>query len=135
MKRLSVAGFLSGALLGGALVVANAAGAVPYPDALAAAGWHTITMATLANDLQANVKPPERTFAITIDDGWDDGYTYALPILAQHGFGHAGRRDAGRTRRAAAARRKGRRDRQPDRQDFRRRQVAPTAVVTARILR
>ena len=55
-------------------------------DALQSAGWHTITMATLANDLQANVKPPERTFAITIDDGWDDGYTYALPILAQHGF-------------------------------------------------
>jgi peptidoglycan/xylan/chitin deacetylase (PgdA/CDA1 family) len=55
-------------------------------DALQSAGWHTITMATLANDLQANVKPPERTFVITIDDGWDDGYTYALPILVQHGF-------------------------------------------------
>jgi peptidoglycan/xylan/chitin deacetylase (PgdA/CDA1 family) len=55
-------------------------------DALQAAGWHTITMATLANDLQARVKPPERTFVITIDDGWDDGYTYALPVLAQHGF-------------------------------------------------
>lgn len=55
-------------------------------DALQKAGWHTITMATLANDLQAHTKPPARTFVITIDDGWDDGYTYALPILAQHGF-------------------------------------------------
>jgi len=54
--------------------------------ALAAAGWHTITMATLANDLQANVSPPARTFVITIDDGWYDGYTYALPILQSHGF-------------------------------------------------
>jgi peptidoglycan/xylan/chitin deacetylase (PgdA/CDA1 family) len=55
-------------------------------DALAGAGWHTITMATLANDLQAHVRPPAKTFVITMDDGWDDGYTYALPILQQHGF-------------------------------------------------
>jgi peptidoglycan/xylan/chitin deacetylase (PgdA/CDA1 family) len=55
-------------------------------DALKLAGWHTITLGTLANDLQARVKPAQRTFVITIDDGWDDGYTYALPILAQHGF-------------------------------------------------
>jgi peptidoglycan/xylan/chitin deacetylase (PgdA/CDA1 family) len=51
-----------------------------------AAGWHTITMATLANDLQAHVKPPPKTFVITIDDGWYDGYTYAFPILQSHGF-------------------------------------------------
>jgi peptidoglycan/xylan/chitin deacetylase (PgdA/CDA1 family) len=55
-------------------------------DALAGAGWHTITMATLANDLQARVKPPAKTFVITIDDGWYDGYTYALPILRSHRF-------------------------------------------------
>jgi len=55
-------------------------------DALAGAGWRTITMATLANDLQARRRPPARTFVITIDDGWDDGYTYALPILQKHGF-------------------------------------------------
>jgi peptidoglycan/xylan/chitin deacetylase (PgdA/CDA1 family) len=55
-------------------------------NALAAAGWHTITMATLASDLEAGVKPPAKTFVVTIDDGWDDGYTYALPILQRHGF-------------------------------------------------
>jgi peptidoglycan/xylan/chitin deacetylase (PgdA/CDA1 family) len=55
-------------------------------DALKTAGWQTITMATLAHDLQAGVKPPSKTFVITIDDGWDDGYTYALPVLAQHAF-------------------------------------------------
>jgi peptidoglycan/xylan/chitin deacetylase (PgdA/CDA1 family) len=54
--------------------------------ALQGAGWRTITMATLANDLAAHVTPPAKTFVITIDDGWYDGYTYALPILAGHGF-------------------------------------------------
>jgi peptidoglycan/xylan/chitin deacetylase (PgdA/CDA1 family) len=55
-------------------------------DALKKAGWHTITLAMLANDLGAQVKPPPRTFVITIDDGWDDGFTHALPILVQHGY-------------------------------------------------
>jgi peptidoglycan/xylan/chitin deacetylase (PgdA/CDA1 family) len=55
-------------------------------DALKSEGWQTITMATLANDLQAGAKPPPKTFAITFDDGWDDGYTYAFPILAQRSF-------------------------------------------------
>jgi peptidoglycan/xylan/chitin deacetylase (PgdA/CDA1 family) len=55
-------------------------------DALQSAGWQTITMARLADDLAADVKPSPRTFVITIDDGWDDGYTYALPILQSHHF-------------------------------------------------
>ena len=54
--------------------------------ALETSGWHTITMATLANDLAAQVQPSAKTVVITIDDGWYDGYTYALPILAKHGF-------------------------------------------------
>jgi peptidoglycan/xylan/chitin deacetylase (PgdA/CDA1 family) len=54
--------------------------------ALATAGWHTITVGTLAKDLAAHITPPARTFIITIDDGWDDGYNYAFPILAGHGF-------------------------------------------------
>jgi peptidoglycan/xylan/chitin deacetylase (PgdA/CDA1 family) len=54
--------------------------------ALAGAGWHTITMAMLATDLQSRVAPPPKTFVITIDDGWYDGYTYAFPILKSHGF-------------------------------------------------
>jgi peptidoglycan/xylan/chitin deacetylase (PgdA/CDA1 family) len=55
-------------------------------DALQAGGWDTITMATLAADIQAHVKPPPKTFVITIDDGWSDGYIHALPILSKHGF-------------------------------------------------
>jgi peptidoglycan/xylan/chitin deacetylase (PgdA/CDA1 family) len=55
-------------------------------DSLQAGGWHTITMAGLAGYMQAHIKPPSKTFVITIDDGWDDGYKYALPILVKHGF-------------------------------------------------
>jgi peptidoglycan/xylan/chitin deacetylase (PgdA/CDA1 family) len=55
-------------------------------SALAGAGWHTITMATLADDLQAHVRPPAKTLVITLDDGWYDGFTYALPILQKHDF-------------------------------------------------
>jgi peptidoglycan/xylan/chitin deacetylase (PgdA/CDA1 family) len=54
--------------------------------ALGGAGWHTITMATLAADLRDHVTPPAKTFVITIDDGWYDGFTYAFPILQRHGF-------------------------------------------------
>jgi peptidoglycan/xylan/chitin deacetylase (PgdA/CDA1 family) len=54
--------------------------------ALAGAGWHTITMATLADDLQAHVRPPVKTLVITLDDGWYDGFTYALPILQKHDY-------------------------------------------------
>jgi peptidoglycan/xylan/chitin deacetylase (PgdA/CDA1 family) len=54
--------------------------------ALARAGWQTVTMATLADDLAAHIKPPAKTFVITIDDGWYDGFTYAWPILKSHGF-------------------------------------------------
>jgi peptidoglycan/xylan/chitin deacetylase (PgdA/CDA1 family) len=52
--------------------------------ALANSGWKTITMATLADDLAAHAKLPARTVVITLDDGWYDGYTYALPILRSH---------------------------------------------------
>lgn len=52
--------------------------------ALVKSGWQTITMATLADDLATHTKLPARTIVITLDDGWYDGYTYALPILRSH---------------------------------------------------
>jgi peptidoglycan/xylan/chitin deacetylase (PgdA/CDA1 family) len=54
--------------------------------ALEAAGWQSITASALADDLEKGTKPTPKTFVITIDDGWSDGYTYALPILREHGF-------------------------------------------------
>ncbi len=54
--------------------------------ALHAAGWHTVTVAQISQALQLHRTFPPRTFAISIDDGWDDGYLYALPILQRYGF-------------------------------------------------
>jgi peptidoglycan/xylan/chitin deacetylase (PgdA/CDA1 family) len=55
-------------------------------DALANAGWQTITLAALADHLAAGTEPPARSFVVTFDDGWMDGFTYAFPILLAHGF-------------------------------------------------
>ena len=49
-------------------------------------GWKTVTAANLAGHLQSGVPLPAKTMVITIDDGRDDGYTYALPILQRLGF-------------------------------------------------
>ena len=54
--------------------------------ALDRAGWHTITAADLAVDLALGRRPPARTVVITFDDGYEDGYTFALPILRRHRF-------------------------------------------------
>jgi peptidoglycan/xylan/chitin deacetylase (PgdA/CDA1 family) len=50
------------------------------------AGWHTITMATLADDMETDRTVPDKTFVITLDDGWYDGYVYAFPIMRKYGF-------------------------------------------------
>jgi peptidoglycan/xylan/chitin deacetylase (PgdA/CDA1 family) len=55
-------------------------------DALSAAGWQTITMGQLGDDLRLGVQPRSKTFVVTFDDGYEDGYTYAYPILSRHGF-------------------------------------------------
>ncbi len=49
-------------------------------------GWHSITVDRLYRDLAAKKPPPHKTFVITIDDGHNDGYTFALPILRRYGF-------------------------------------------------
>lgn len=53
---------------------------------LHAAGWHTITASELGEALATDRRPPARTFVITIDDGYADGYEEALPILQALGF-------------------------------------------------
>jgi peptidoglycan/xylan/chitin deacetylase (PgdA/CDA1 family) len=55
-------------------------------SALQANGWRTITSEQLAAAVMAGAPVPPRTFVITIDDGRDDGYTNAFPILEKHGF-------------------------------------------------
>lgn len=54
--------------------------------ALDAAGWRTVTAAQLAADLAAGRVPAAHTFVVTFDDGYDDGYRYALPVLQAHHF-------------------------------------------------
>lgn len=54
--------------------------------ALRDAGWQSITMATLADDMATDQTIPAKTFVITIDDGWSDGYDYAFPIMREYGF-------------------------------------------------
>jgi peptidoglycan/xylan/chitin deacetylase (PgdA/CDA1 family) len=55
-------------------------------QALSDAGWRTITVGELAQDMRNGTPTPPRTFAISIDDGWWDGYTYAFPIMRRLGF-------------------------------------------------
>lgn len=50
------------------------------------AGWHSITMATLAERMETDTTIPPKTFVITFDDGWYDGYYYAFPIMRRYGF-------------------------------------------------
>jgi peptidoglycan/xylan/chitin deacetylase (PgdA/CDA1 family) len=71
----------------------HAAGMVMSPEVfdrqlavLARAGWKTITLESLAEAMHKGVRPPPRTFVITIDDGWADGYRYALPVLRKYGY-------------------------------------------------
>ena len=54
--------------------------------ALQVHGWRTITSGQLAQAVIANDELPARTFLITLDDGREDGYTHAFPLLQKHGF-------------------------------------------------
>ena len=54
--------------------------------AMYVAGWHTITMGELGEDLRLGIQPLPKSFVVTLDDGWEDGYTYAFPILRRFGF-------------------------------------------------
>jgi len=55
-------------------------------QALYEAGWRTITLRDLAEAMRDAQTLPPRTFAITFDDGWSDGYDYAYPIMQKYGY-------------------------------------------------
>ena len=54
--------------------------------ALSAAGWRTVTVAQVFDALQHGRALPPRTVAISFDDGYDDDYANALPILRRYGY-------------------------------------------------
>lgn len=57
-----------------------------HMTAMDKAGWHAMTMGELGDDLRLGIQPRPRSFVVTVDDGYEDGYTYAFPILRHHGF-------------------------------------------------
>jgi peptidoglycan/xylan/chitin deacetylase (PgdA/CDA1 family) len=54
--------------------------------ALSEAGWGTITLGELAQEMADDRAPPSQAFVITIDDGWWDGFTFAYPVMHEYGF-------------------------------------------------
>ncbi len=55
-------------------------------DYLAAEGYTTITIDEMLDAAEHGAPLPEKPVVITFDDGYDDNYTNAYPILKEHGF-------------------------------------------------
>lgn len=49
-------------------------------------GYHSVRMDMLARCLGGEVACPAKPIAITFDDGYEDAYTAALPVLQRHGM-------------------------------------------------
>jgi peptidoglycan/xylan/chitin deacetylase (PgdA/CDA1 family) len=49
-------------------------------------GYNTITLDELIKGLNSEIKLPSRSIVLTFDDGYEDNYTYAFPILKKFGF-------------------------------------------------
>jgi len=55
-------------------------------DYLVKAGYHGVTPHAVLNALLYGTPLPEKAVVLTFDDGYLDNYTYAFPLLAQHGM-------------------------------------------------
>ncbi len=55
-------------------------------DYLKAQGYHTITFNQLFNAMDYGGPLPKKPIILTFDDGYDDAYKFAYPILQAHGF-------------------------------------------------
>jgi peptidoglycan/xylan/chitin deacetylase (PgdA/CDA1 family) len=55
-------------------------------DYLAANGYHPVTLTDLFDHLYYQMPLPARPIVITFDDGYEDNYVYAFPILKAHHF-------------------------------------------------
>lgn len=56
-------------------------------SALQAAGFHTISLDSLITYMKGEpVDLPDKPIVITFDDGYEDNYSTAFPILKKHGF-------------------------------------------------
>jgi peptidoglycan/xylan/chitin deacetylase (PgdA/CDA1 family) len=55
-------------------------------DYLKAQGYHSITFNQLFNALYYGGPLPQKPIILTFDDGYDDAYKFAYPILKAHGF-------------------------------------------------
>jgi peptidoglycan/xylan/chitin deacetylase (PgdA/CDA1 family) len=49
-------------------------------------GYHAISLARLARHIRYGVRLPRKPFVITLDDGYEDAYTAAFPILKRYHF-------------------------------------------------
>jgi len=49
-------------------------------------GYHTVTLSELANALFYGLPLPEKAVVLTFDDGYEDAFTEAFPLLQQYGF-------------------------------------------------
>jgi peptidoglycan/xylan/chitin deacetylase (PgdA/CDA1 family) len=49
-------------------------------------GFHCLTLSETVSNFQAGKPQPERSFVLTLDDGYVDNYEWAYPILKKFGF-------------------------------------------------